>query len=263
MSDDISIPQPGPGPVRTSFTHSYRSRRTGMDSGTKRLLLAASALGCMLVGGMAVWSLTGHRTAGIPTIEADTRPLRVKPENPGGMTAIGASEQMLRGGDDGVGDLAPAAERPDPQALRAQREAAMAPAQPAPNAPAPAAGEPPVAGTKPPAAAEPAASTPQAPAPTPTSAPTPTPTPTQSAATGTIVQIAAVGSESGAMSEWQRLARKMPELLGERSPLVQKAEHDGKAIWRLRTGGFADVADATQFCQRVRAKGGGCALANF
>ena len=35
VSDDISIPQPGPMSPRTSFTHSYRARRAGMDRGTR------------------------------------------------------------------------------------------------------------------------------------------------------------------------------------------------------------------------------------
>src|SRR6185312_8021578 len=97
MSDDISIPRPGPAPARTSFTHSYRARRTGMDDATRRLLMVAGALGLMLVAGMGVWSLTGRHAGGIPVIEADNRPVRVKPDNPGGMQVIGANEQIMGG----------------------------------------------------------------------------------------------------------------------------------------------------------------------
>ena len=56
------------------------------------------------------------------------------------------------------------------------------------------------------------------------------------------VQLAAVDSEEAAKAEWQRLAKRMPELLGERRPSFQRAERDGKAVWRVRTGGFADTA---------------------
>ena len=245
MSDDISIPRSalsGTAPGRTSFTHSYRSRRAGMDVGTKRLVVAASALGLLLAGGMAVWSFGGgHREIVVPRIEADTRPMRIKPENPGGMTAIGVGESSVTSGR---GDLAPPAEQPDPQALLAQRHAAAAPRIAAPA---------PVPSASPPAAAP----TPAAP-PATEAASRPRPGPA-----GPLVQLAALESEAGATAEWQRLTRKLPDLLGDRRPVVQRSDQGGKAFWRLRTGGFSDLADATQFCKRVRAKGLGCSLANF
>lgn len=253
MSDDISIPRsvagPGAGSVRSSFTHSYRARRTGMDASTRRLFMAASALGLVLLAGMGVWTFGGHRAAGVPVIEADTRPLRVKPENPGGMTVVGVNEQVMSSHGDGtdVGDLAPEAERPDPQALRAQRQVASAP----PAAPMPMPATQVVAPHADGAAVTPAVLRPTSPAPGP------------APAAGTaMVQVAAMESEAGAMTEWQRLTRKAPELLGDRKPSVVQAEKDGKIFWRLRTGGFADTAAAAEFCRKVRAKGLGCSIAS-
>ena len=78
-----------------------------------------------------------------------------------------------------------------------------------------------------------------------------------------LVQLAALGSEQAAQTEWQRLAKRMPDLLQDRQPVVQRAEKDGNPIWRLRTGGFADIAEATGFCGKVRAKGADCSLASF
>ena len=66
-----------------------------------------------------------------------------------------------------------------------------------------------------------------------------------------------------AKSEWQRLSKRLPDLLGQRKPAFSKTEHDGKAMWRVRTGGFADVPQATAFCEKVRAKGAGCSVADF
>ena len=240
MSDDISIPSPahGAAKVSTLYTHSYRTRRSGMDAATRRLVLVASGLGLLLLLGMGVWTFSGHRSAGVPTIEADTRPLRVKPENPGGMIVAGANDQVLGGKGDGeAGDLAPEAERPDPQALRAQRQVASAPA------PEPAAAAVPAEPPAPIASAAPAAVKPATPA------------------TGSmLVQVAAVETEAAAATEWHRLARKAPDLLGDRKPVIVKAERDGKTFWRVRTGGFADTAAAAEFCRKLRAKGLGCSI---
>jgi hypothetical protein len=77
------------------------------------------------------------------------------------------------------------------------------------------------------------------------------------------VQLAALGSEEAARTEWQRLERKLPTMLDGRKPDVSKIEHDGKTFWRLRTGGFASAAEATSFCDKAKAKGVGCAVASF
>lgn len=232
---DLHIPHPA-GPARHT---TYRAARPSMDTGTRRMLLAAAGLGALLLAGMGVWAFTGRGAAVVPVIEADNRPLRVKPENPGGMQVVG-------GEDTGTGPrgMAPAAEVPAPQALRAQLAPAAAPA---PVAPQPA-----------PVAVVPA----PAPAPKPVPASAAAPRPAQ-AGSATLVQLAAVDNEPAAQSEWQRLSRRMPELLGERRVVVQRAERDGKPIWRVRTGGFTDIADATEFCTRVRAKGANCSIASF
>jgi len=80
---------------------------------------------------------------------------------------------------------------------------------------------------------------------------------------GAFVQLAALETEALAQAEWQRLVKRMPELLGDRKPVVLKAERDGKVVWRIRTGGFADIAEATGFCVKVKARGAGCTLASF
>jgi hypothetical protein len=83
------------------------------------------------------------------------------------------------------------------------------------------------------------------------------------AAKGTLVQLAAVSSEDAAKNEWLRLEKRMPDLLGNRQPAISKTEHDGRELWRVRTGGFTDLSQATVFCERVRAKGTGCSVADF
>lgn len=238
MSDDLHIPAAARGsiPIRTS----YRARRPDMGRGTKYSLFAAAGLGAALLAGAAGWALSGRHAAVVPVIEADSRPVRVKPENAGGLQVSGADDQVMGGHGSKLQGMAPATEVPAAQALRAQMPPQPAALQPA--APPPAA-SPSVVAVAPSLAV---------PAPAP---------PARPSAAGTLVQLAAVESEDAAQTEWQRLAKRMPDLLGDRRPVVQRADRDGRAVWRVRTGGFTDIADATAFCARVRAKGAACSLA--
>ena len=72
------------------------------------------------------------------------------------------------------------------------------------------------------------------------------------------VQLASVYSEDDAKSEWRRLRKRMPDILDGRQPIIVKGDHDGRPVWRLRAGGFDDVAKASEFCDRVHAEGGVC-----
>jgi hypothetical protein len=78
-----------------------------------------------------------------------------------------------------------------------------------------------------------------------------------------MVQLAALSSEEAARTEWRDLAKRMPGLLNGKQPILTHAERDGHTFWRLRTSGFADIAQARTFCDQVRQKGGGCSVADF
>jgi cell division septation protein DedD len=249
VSDDLSIPGP---------TYRVPRHRQGMDPVTKRLALIAGGLGATLVLVVGGSSLISQRSAPVPVVQADSRPVRVKPENPGGMQVAGANEDILSGGSEAkVGKLAPPPETPAPQEMLTPPPpppVAAAPAQlaapvPAPNpAPAPAAT---IAAASPkPVIAKPAV----APDKRPVAAP---------ATSGALVQLAAVHSEEAARSEWDRLSKRVPDLLGPHKPTFSKIDHDGHSLWRVRTGGFSDTAQATSFCERLRAKGLNCSVADF
>jgi hypothetical protein len=77
------------------------------------------------------------------------------------------------------------------------------------------------------------------------------------------VQLAAVTSEDSARNEWQLLSKRMPDLLNGRQPVFSHTEREGHTFWRVRTTGFADVAQARAFCDHVRAKGAGCSVVEF
>ncbi len=254
MSDDLDLDIP--------VQHTYRvpRHRRGMDSATRRLAIIAGALGgglVLLVGG---WSLLGHRSSGVPVIEADNSPLRVKPANPGGMSVAGSNDEILSdGADPSTGKLAPASETPAPQDIKPPSVASAPPAVTAPvTAPVPAASASVAAAPTPLPATVPAAKTQAM-----VAARTAPAERGAHPAGRTMVQLAALGSEDAAKAEWVRLDKRMPGLLNSRQPAVSRVEHGGKVFWRLRTGGFADIAQATAFCEQVRAKGAGCSIADF
>lgn len=291
--EDLDIPMPAMAP---SWRVAPRER-AAMDTGTRRLAIFAGVIGGALLLLVGVWSFSGHRHAGVPVIEADSRPVRVKPANPGGMQVADANESILSGETDGKEAMAPPPETPAPQALQAEESAAGAAAAPPP----PPAAAAPLAAPPPPAppveAARPALPAPlptpphpavvasAKPLPAPTSlapaslAPTPlaptalapagvppvslAPGAAKPAPSGVLVQLAAVDSEDAARAEWLRLARRYPDLLGGRAPSFSRTTHAGKVFWRVRTGGFADTAQAVVFCERVKAKGAGCSVASF
>ncbi|MBN8873596.1 MAG: SPOR domain-containing protein [Rhodospirillales bacterium] len=75
------------------------------------------------------------------------------------------------------------------------------------------------------------------------------------------VQLAAAGSPAEAEAKWAHLAERYPALLRGRSPILRQGEANGRPVWRLRTGGFANGAEASAFCDRLRGAGLSCWVA--
>ncbi|MCX7381152.1 MAG: SPOR domain-containing protein [Alphaproteobacteria bacterium] len=301
MRDDIDIPLPAMSPGGTAST-SYRvpRARESIDPNTKRLAIIAAAIAGVIVVFAGAASYMGAKRSGVPVIEADSKPIRTKPTDAGGMQVAGKDEAILSGKTEGQPALAPQTEAPAPAALKAAlTQPAPAPAvapnpaaasiasalppvtpsapaaieKPAPaavarTAPAEAKPQPKQATAAPiaapaPAAAKPASSTlamAQPPA-APAAATHVAATTAATSAKGPMIQLAAVGSEQAAQAEWARLAKKFPEVLGTRKPVFSKVERDGKTFWRIRTAGFADANAAKGACDKLRAQGApGCTV---
>jgi SPOR domain len=255
MADHLNIP-----------AESWRTPRRSapMDPQMVRIGVIAAGVAGVLALGMGGYALLGHRSHTIPVVEADSSPVRVRPDNPGGAMVAGAEEQIMGGNGHGQADaMAPAEEAPAPQALRAQIEAEKQPAPaaaPQPPAVQPSAVQPVSLTAPPPSVPAQIAAMPEQRA---AAAHPPAKSAGEATQSGTQVQLAALDSEQAAMAEWQRLIHRMPDLLRSRQPAVLRAERGGKTIFRLRTGGFADIASATSFCAQVRSKGAGCSIASF
>ena len=274
--------------MREAQVPSYRVRQSSAEGGPPRLFLVAGGLaGLLAVGGLVGWAVTRYADRTIPVIEADSRPVKVRPDDRGGLRVPNQDEIIFERRNIGApyapsGHLGPAAETPNLDALRAATTPppAAAPAVPQQAAadlvPASAPQRMDAASVPPPSSLAPVAQPPAAPAPvTQTAAPAPVAAPVSAPAKaalaqpaaparsmgGVLVQLGALDSEDGARTEWERLGRRAPELMQGRAPHIIRFERDGKpTMWRLRTGGFENREAASNFCESMKSRGGACAV---
>jgi hypothetical protein len=73
-----------------------------------------------------------------------------------------------------------------------------------------------------------------------------------------VVQLGAFDTTAQAELEWQRLTAAHADLLSGRSRTVEQAVTNGRTFYRLRAGGFADLADARRFCVALVTNGAAC-----
>ena len=260
---------------RAQFRPSYRPERapSGLDPDMKRMGLLAIAMGGVvaLFAGGSMLMRPGHHA--VPVIEPEAGPVRIKPENPGGMQVSGAD--MTAPGVDQGPHLAPAAEQPELANLRKQvhqverqlakqaAENALLAKQSAANTQlaklaAANAAHPKLVAAAPPvqqATATAHVTVPATPAP-------PLP-PHAGNAPGSNVQLAAFVDEPAARAEWEALTKRVPGLLGGRQPEISRTDAGGRTMYRLRTGGFGTVADAASFCEKMKAHGEECSIGAF
>lgn len=253
---------------------SYRVPRDwGSGASTRLLLIAGGLLGAVALGGAVIWGVSRMGSIGgprsVPVIEADPRPIKVRPENPGGLVVPNTDQMVLeplavrRAAEARQGanaQLAPQAEAPQLDLLRR----AAAPPAPAPipgveglrdSPPGRPDATPSSLGARTAALPPPVA----APATAPAMATPPAP---PSAAPGRVqIQLGALATEEAARAEWARLQRRVPALAG-RQPVITKLDRGAEQppLFRLRTGGLADAAAARELCEAVKGVGGACSL---
>jgi cell division septation protein DedD len=256
------------------------------------LLVTITGIVVILFAG-ALWiSYTGHKrgpNGEPPVIAADTTPVKVKPDQPGGMSIpyqdTTVYDQLATGKqkpEPGVEHLLQPPEQPLPKPLPAPEAPA---ALPAPNTEMAAAAEPPPATfssdpaalapppamiTAPPPAVAPPATLSvvnSAPVPPPkplatapaithaaaTSAPLPSPAPTPaSVGTGFMLQLGAFHDEATANSDWQSAKAAHPAELGALHPTVEPITINDKTLYRLKAGPIGE-AQARQNCASLKA----------
>lgn len=239
-----------------------------MDDQTRRMLLVAAGIVCLLLGfEAAAWFLNGTANSPVPVVEAVGSPIRVRPSSPGGLEIGGLHDGVLDAGPDGQGGapdvMAPFPEEPSPAALRAQAsggaaaslrgqaevEAGAAPASQLDSPERMALSS----RSSMPAARHHVV---QVLAPSPTGK-----APVASERT-TQVQLAALASEAAAVAEWKAIQGRVPELRG-RTPIIERAHLGNLTQWRLRLNGFDGSMEAKEFCHYLLDLRLACRLANF
>jgi hypothetical protein len=193
----------------------------------------------------------------VPLIRADDKPMKMKPDQPGGMPVPDQNVSVYdpKPGAAPVEKLLPPPEQPMPRPV--PREAAAPPAPstaPAQSAPA--------AAPQQQAAATTAA--PKAPAkPAPVKEPA-TAAPAKSVSAGPVrLQLASLRTPEAAKEEWSRLKREHPELLGRLTAVAVKADLGDKGVWyRVQTQSFDNAAAAERLCADLKKQNIGCSLAH-
>jgi hypothetical protein len=220
------------------------------------IIIAGSVLAAGAVIAALVWGFSRGSSRNAPLIEADARPIKIRPDNPGGLRVPNQDELIFdrnRGARPAAqGGLAPEAERPRVDQLRAQlaeRAAQEAARNAPPPSPAPAQPAAPAAPSAPASAS--ALNAPSLPAPVPGNAERFAPVANGRAQ----VQLGALPSEAAARGEWDRLQKRVPELLGNRRVTLAPFDREGQTtLYRIRTGGFADAATARAFCEEMKTR---------
>jgi hypothetical protein len=228
---------------------SFDARRPvrGGGGGSSILLISAVIL-LVLIVGAGIWlyrdGLRGDDDAPQP-VGAAVETAKVEPkaaDQPEVDPAAGLTIHTDDGGVSGEPTFAPEPEPvlPRPAPTTVPTTAELRPAVPAP---------PPVAAPKPVVAPKPVAAAAPRPA-----APTPAP-----AATGAArVQIGAFSSQALADKGWNDAAAVSPGIAAGKGKQVETVEKDGKTLFRTSVTGFASRADATAFCDRLKAAGKSC-----
>jgi hypothetical protein len=220
------------------------------------IIIAGSVLAAGAVIAALVWGFSRGSSRNAPLIEADARPIKIRPDNPGGLRVPNQDELIFdrnRGARSAApGGLAPEAENPRVDQLRSQlaERAAQEAARNAPP-PSPAPAQPTAPATPSAPATASALNAPSLPAPVPANAERFAPVANGRAQ----VQLGALPSEAAARGEWDRLQKRVPELLGNRRVTLAPFDREGQTtLYRIRTGGFADAATARAFCEEMKTR---------
>ena len=208
------------------------------------IVVAAASMVIFIVAVWYAWSEGQNADSGPPPIiQADNSPVKMAPEEPGGMDVPHQESEVFDAIEDKpkepVEELLPPPEEP------VKRPEVVAENEAAPVAQAPAPAETKAAETPAPAKTEPA---PPPPAPKP-AAP----------AYSYVIQLAALQSEASARDAWAKLVKAHTRLLAPLTLDIEPVAVTGKGtFYRVRGAGFETQAEAEHRCADLKAEGQAC-----
>ncbi len=248
------------------------TRRPGLGVG----VAAAALIALIAILWFAYSSSDRGSDPTVPRIAAEDGPVRVRPDDPGGLQVPFEDALIFEERDPGeppprVEQLLPPPEEPMPRP-----EPTPAPVETADQSTdAPAQAEPPAPATEadPPAAADPAPEPATQPAPTPAPepalepppavepppAPPATPATTESSPVNRYVQLGSLRSREAAREEWARLQRVYAPQLGDLDLRVEEIDLGDRGRFYRVQGGAVDAAQAAAICAVLKDQNpGGC-----
>jgi hypothetical protein len=190
-------------------------------------------------------------TDNAPLIRADPNPIKVKPDQPGGLVVPDRNMMIYneRPGGPPVEKLLPPPEQPEARPAPLPAPVAAAPQQQLAMAPQPA----PLPAVKP-FTPEPTA---------PRAAPAAPPAALGADKGGHIrIVLASLKTPDEARTEWARLKKASPDILGKMSADAVRTDLGDKGVWyRIEAGSFAQPAAAERVCRDLKARHLGCSVA--
>lgn len=201
-----------------------------------------------------------------PLIRAPEGPLKVKPDDPGGMVVPDRDKLVYKRvkGEEPSGPvhLRPGPElpikRPEPELVKKpepQEAAAQDTAPAEPKASTETASETPPATEIPATEVKEAVVTPPQ---TPAAAEAKTATQPDAAADQFYVQLGALGERSGAAEAWAKMQAKHAVLAKLNAVIMPLTTNTGQTLYRLRAGPLETRAAAAKVCETLQAQGQGC-----
>jgi cell division septation protein DedD len=251
---------------RTGLYADPRDEET--DPPPRRILRIVGALLIMTLFSGGLWfayvegarHMAGTSGGDIPLIRADTRPMKVKPAEPGGMP-IPDRDMLIYGQNRPIVEhLLPPPEQPMALPAPPAPKPVVAASADAPPTPPPSTGAP-SSGTAP------AITQPEQSAGLPPANPHPAPSKPPEAASqpgtagGVRLQLGAVRSEGVAREEWARIKRSNPDLLGRLTAVAIRADLGDKGVYyRIQAGPVGDPATAERLCGELRQRHLACII---